>query len=66
MSARLWGGLCESVCRLLTAITCAVLVAILAMIVIQGVGIISVEFLTGTPTDGMTHGGFGSMEGVEF
>lgn len=57
MSARVWGALCEGVCRLLTALTCAVLVGVLAMIVIQGAGILSVEFLTGTPTEGMTHGG---------
>ncbi len=57
MSARVWGAICEGMCRLLTAVTCGVLLGILGVIVVQGIGIISVEFLTGTPTEGMTHGG---------
>ena len=57
MSARVWGALCEGVCRLLTIITCTALLGILGLIVVQGIGIISLEFLTGVPVDGMTHGG---------
>ena len=57
MSARAWGILCEGLCRLLTAVTCGVLLGILGMIVVQGVGIISIEFLTAPPIDGMTEGG---------
>jgi phosphate transport system permease protein len=55
--ARLIGLIAESLCRLLTFVTCAVLVTILLMIVVKGIGVIDWGFLTGTPTDGMRQGG---------
>lgn len=57
MSSRIIGALFENACRLLTMVVCGVLLVILAMIVVNGIGVISLEFLFSTPTDGMTHGG---------
>ena len=37
--------------------TCAALLSILAMIVVNGAGVIILRVPLGTPTDGMTHGG---------
>jgi len=54
---RVIGALMEGLCRLLTLVVCAVLATILGMIVVGGIGVISLEFLTGTPTEGMTQGG---------
>ena len=57
MRRRAIGLVCETLCRVLTFATCGALVAILALIVVQGAGVISVEFLSTAPSDGMRHGG---------
>lgn len=57
MNARVVGIVGETICRLLMAFTCAVLIGILGLIVANGIGTISWDFLTGTPSEGMTHGG---------
>ena len=43
--------------RLLSLIVVGILFAILGFIIYKGVGVISWEFLTTAPTDGMTAGG---------
>jgi phosphate transport system permease protein len=57
MSPRLTGALFETLCRVLTAVTCGALVAVLGLIVVNGAAVITPEFLVGTPTHGMTEGG---------
>ena len=57
MRRGLAGLVFESLCRGLTFVTCAALISILGLIVVHGVGVITPEFLLGTPTEGMTKGG---------
>lgn len=57
MSARVKGLVFEGVCRALAGITCAVVVAILLLIFVNGIGVISLEFLIAAPSGGMKEGG---------
>jgi len=54
---RIVGAFFEQLCRLLTVLTCTALIAVLAVIIVKGIGVIDLEFLTGAPTEGMTAGG---------
>ena len=47
--------------RLLSLSVVGILFAILGFIIYKGVGVIDWEFLTSTPTDGMTSGGILSL-----
>jgi len=57
VSARVSGLVFENLCRVLTIIVCATLLTIMGVIVVNGASVISLEFILGTPSDGMTHGG---------
>lgn len=57
MNRRFKGAFFEWLCRSLAGLTCAIVVAILVMIVVNGIGVIGLEFLTGAPTHGMEEGG---------
>jgi phosphate transport system permease protein len=54
---RVVGALFEGLCRGLTVLTALALVGILAVIIGNGIGSITWEFLSTAPSDGMTHGG---------
>jgi phosphate transport system permease protein len=54
---RVVSTLAENVCRLLTAVVCVALLAIIVLLVVNGASVIDIEFLTAVPSDGMTHGG---------
>jgi phosphate transport system permease protein len=57
VSRRVRGLAFEWLCRSLAGLTCAIVLTILALITVNGIGVISVEFLTGEPTHGMAAGG---------
>jgi len=57
MSPRVRGTVFEWICRALTAFTCGVVVAILLLIFVNGIGVISFEFLLAEPSGGMKEGG---------
>ena len=50
--------------RLLSLTVVGILFAILGFIIYKGIGVISWEFLTTAPKDGMTAGGMGVMSGI--
>ncbi len=57
MNRHIKGFVFETLCRLLAATTCVVLVAILGMLAAKGIGVLSIDFLIGVPAEGMTEGG---------
>jgi phosphate transport system permease protein len=57
VNRRFRGLFFEWLCRSLAGVTCAVVVAILVMILVNGIGVIDVEFLTSAPSHGMEEGG---------
>jgi phosphate transport system permease protein len=57
VSPRFKGLAFEWLCRSLAVVTCVIVVAILLLIVVNGVGVLSLEFLTSAPTHGMEEGG---------
>ncbi len=57
MNRRALGTFFEGLCRGLTLLTAFALIAILAIIVGNGASVITWEFLSSAPTDGMAHGG---------
>ncbi len=57
MNRRRKGLVFEWLCRVLAGATCAVVVVILLMILVNGISVISLEFLTAAPSGGMEEGG---------